>query len=113
MNTIYRSSTGMRASDDPMMKAAGEWAFKIIWDGVFDGRIEDRAHAISVYNAHVAKVKASLPSSRLLVFEAKQGWEPLCKFLGVDMPDEPYPRVNTTEDFVQPRSVLAEKKPAE
>ena len=113
MNTIYRSSTGMRASDDPMMKAAGEWVFKIIWDGVFDGRIEDRAYAISVYNAHVAKVKASLPSSRLLVFEAKQGWEPLCKFLGVDMPDEPYPRVNTTEDFVQPSSVLAEKKPTE
>lgn len=109
MNTIYRSSTGMRTSADPMMKAAGDWVFDIIWNGVFDGRIEDRAHAISVYNAHVARVKATLPSSRLLVFEAKQGWEPLCKFLGVAVPDEPYPRVNTTEDFVG-RSQVAERK---
>jgi hypothetical protein len=67
---------------------------------VFDGRVEDRSYAIGVYNAHVAKVRATLPESRLLEFEAKQGWEPLCRFLGVDVPDEPYPRVNTTEDFI-------------
>lgn len=109
MNTIYQSSTGMRDSADPAMKAAGDWAFDIIWNGIFDGRIGDRGHAIAVYNAHVARVKATLPSSRLLVFEAKQGWEPLCKFLGVAVPDEPYPRVNTTEDFVG-RSQVTDRK---
>jgi hypothetical protein len=100
MNTIYKSSTAMRNADDPTMKRHGEWAWEIIWQYVFDGRIEDRAHAISVYNAHVDRVKATIPKSRLLVFEARQGWEPLCGFLGVAVPDEPYPRVNTTEDFV-------------
>ena len=27
----------------------------------------------------------------------KQGWEPLCKFLNVPIPDCPFPRVNDTE----------------
>ena len=39
------------------------------------------------------------PDGRLLVFEASQGWEPLCAFLGVPVPDTPYPRENSTADF--------------
>jgi hypothetical protein len=41
----------------------------------------------------------TVPAERLLVWEAKQGWEPLCDFLGVDVPDEPLPHVNDTEAF--------------
>ena len=100
MNTIYRSSSALRDSDDPNIRRMGEWANDVVWKYVFDGRVEDRAHAIAVYNAHNEHVKATVPKSRLLVFEASQGWEPLCRFLGVSVPDEPYPRVNTTEDFV-------------
>jgi Sulfotransferase domain len=100
MTTIYPASTQQRNSDNPMMQRFGEWIYEIVWKGVFDGRIEDRAYAIGVYNAHVERVKAALPKSRLLVFEAKQGWEPLCRFLGVATPDEPYPRVNSSEDFL-------------
>ena len=83
-----------------MLKRFGEWACEIVWDRVFDDRMHDRAHVIAVYNAHIERVEAALPKSRLLVFEAKQGWEPLCGFLGVDVPSEPYPRVNTTQDFL-------------
>jgi hypothetical protein len=99
MNTIYKSSTAMVRSDDPTMHAFGQFAFDVVWKPVFDGRVEDRAYAIGVYNAHVERVIATIPAARLLVFEAKEGWEPLCRFLGVGVPDEPYPRVNTTEDF--------------
>jgi hypothetical protein len=35
----------------------------------------------------------------LLVFEAKQGWEPLCKFLGVPIPSEDFPRVNSKDEL--------------
>ena len=105
MNTIYRRHRRRCATPTTRRcKRFGEWACKIIWERLFDSRMEDRAHAIGVYNAHVERVKATLPKSRLLVFEAKQGWEPLCGFLGVDVPDEPYPRVNTTEDFLRPQS---------
>lgn len=42
------------------------------------------------------EVKRSVPADRLLVHSAKQGWEPLCKFLGRPIPDSPYPRANDT-----------------
>ena len=62
-----------------------------IFDRVFDGRIDDRAHAIEVYENHIADVKATIPPDRLLVFDVRQGWEPLCEFLGTPMPDQPFP----------------------
>jgi hypothetical protein len=104
MNTIYPSSIHARDSKDPMTRRFGEWVCDITWKRLFGNRMDDRAYVIGVYNAHVAHVKATAPKSRLLVFEAKQGWEPLCTFLGVDVPDEPYPRVNTTDDFVSSRT---------
>jgi hypothetical protein len=99
MNTIYPSSRKARDSADPAMKPWVEMAFELIWDGTFHGRIEDREHAIDVYLAHNEYVKKQAPRDRLLVFEPSQGWEPLCEFLGCPVPDEPYPRVNTTEEF--------------
>jgi hypothetical protein len=75
-------------------------ARKLILRGVFDERFEDEAHAIAVYEAHNARVRREIPPERLLVYEPGQGWEPLCKFLGVPIPATPYPKVNTTEEFV-------------
>lgn len=40
-----------------------------------------------------------VPPEKLLVFEVKQGWEPLCKFLGKPVPDQPFPHVNDTQGF--------------
>ncbi|KAL8370017.1 hypothetical protein RB595_000397 [Gaeumannomyces hyphopodioides] len=40
------------------------------------------------------RVKSLVPPEKLLVMEIKEGWEPLCKFLGVPVPDEPMPRAN-------------------
>lgn len=50
---------------------------------------------------HNEEVKATVPPERLLVFDVKQGWEPLCAFLGVPVPDGPFPHVNDTESFKQ------------
>jgi len=57
---------------------------------------EDMRKAFHAYND---KVKATVPADRLLVFEAKDGWDPLCRFLGIPVPDVPYPRVNDTAEF--------------
>ena len=46
-----------------------------------------------------------VPAERLLVFEARDGWQPLCDFLGVAVPDAPYPRVNSREDWGNRSSV--------
>ncbi|NJN52708.1 MAG: sulfotransferase family protein [Gammaproteobacteria bacterium] len=106
-NTIYASTRDAMASADPAVRARGQWAHDLIWQGVFDGRMDDKAHVIAVLKRHEAAVKAAIPQHRLLVFEAASGWAPLCEFLGVDVPDVPYPRVNTTEDFLARTSVSA------
>ena len=48
------------------------------------------------FNQWVDEVKKTVPADRLLVFSVKEGWEPLCKFLEVPVPDQPFPRVNDT-----------------
>jgi hypothetical protein len=71
-----------------------------IWELDFGGRFEDREHAIGVYNRHVAEVKERVPTDRLLVYQVKEGWEPLCRFLEVPAPEgTPFPRLNDRETF--------------
>lgn len=64
-------------------------------------RMDDRAYMVDFFDRWNAAVIEEVPPERLLVFEAKQGWEPLCDFLGVPVPDTPYPRVNSREEMQQ------------
>lgn len=41
----------------------------------------------------------TVPADRLLVWNPKDGWEPLCEFLELDVPSQPLPNVNDTENF--------------
>ncbi|MDE3080645.1 MAG: sulfotransferase family protein [Paracoccaceae bacterium] len=66
---------------------------------VFDGRPDDRDHAIATYRAHVEAVLTEVPPARLLVHRLGDGWGPLCAHLGVPVPDAPYPRSNSKEAF--------------
>ena len=54
---------------------------------------------MKAFSDHNEAVKASIPESQLLVFEVKEGWEPLCRFLDMPVPDEPFPRSNDREEF--------------
>lgn len=85
---------GMRAS--PM----GEMLDRNIWS-LFGGRLADREHMIACYERHNAEVVKSVPKDRLLVFDAKEGWTPLCAFLGTPVPKDPFPHVNTKEAMVE------------
>ena len=44
-------------------------------------------------------VAETLPKERWLEFDVREGWAPLCRFLGVDEPDGPFPRVNESGSF--------------
>ena len=69
--------------------------------GVFGGavaqmaRFEDRDSRIAAYEQHNAEVRSSIPAQRLLVFDVKEGWAPLCDFLHVPIPAVPFPRLNS------------------
>lgn len=74
---------------------------KLVGERVFGGRFEeqDKAHVIDTYEQNIAKVQASFDATRLLTYELGSGWEPLCAFLGCDIPKAPYPSSNATAAF--------------
>ena len=71
---------------------------KTVWRD-FGKRIHDRAFMTAYFEEHNATVEAEVAKKRLLVYDVAQGWEPLCKFLGVPVPDSPFPKVNSREEM--------------
>jgi hypothetical protein len=72
----------------------------------FGGRLHERAFMVEYFQRHTEAVLESVPSDRLLVFEAARAWQPLCAFLGVPVPDTPFPQVNSRAEF------QAQRRPA-
>ena len=83
----------------PRTNKAMDMIDRTVWIGEFSGRFEDKEFAVDVYNKHIELVKKVIPAERLLIHSAKDGWQPLCDFLGVPVPDEPYPWVNESINF--------------
>lgn len=50
---------------------------------------------LSHYNAHNQAIQREIPAEKLLIFDLADGWEPLCSFLSLPVPDEPFPHVDT------------------
>lgn len=72
----------------------------IIWDGTFHGNFEDKIYAKKIFKDHIEEVKRTVPEEQLLIYEITQGWEPLCKFLSVPVPQgEPFPIINNSESM--------------
>jgi len=91
---IFDAMRGMAPLLDMMGRSliADDWRF-----GVDD---LDESTAIEAFERHVATVKETIPADRLLVFDVREGWEPLCEFLGVEPPaDEPFPRLNDSKSM--------------
>lgn len=57
---------------------------------------EIRVNARRIYDTHYRTIEELVPSDRLLKYDFKDGWGPLCTFLGKPIPDVPFPRVNET-----------------
>jgi hypothetical protein len=74
----------------------------LIWQKTFDGRFREREYALRVFGEHNLAVQETIPADRLLVFDVKYGWEPLCQFLGVPVPaGEPFPHLSDTSSEQQ------------
>ena len=50
-------------------------------------------------SAGTRRSSTRVPADRLLVWNPKDGWEPLCELLELDVPETPLPNVNDTENF--------------
>jgi hypothetical protein len=78
----------------PWASTLGRLTDLVIWDGTFEGRAHERDFAVAQFQRHTREVCAEIDAQRLLVYDVKQGWEPLCRFLGCPIPDVPFPRTN-------------------
>lgn len=78
-----------------MMRVCDE----LIADQTFQNRQADPDVALAAYRRRMDEVRAAIPADRLLVFDVAEGWEPLCAFLEVPVPDDPFPHHNLRADF--------------
>ncbi len=88
-------------ADDGSLGKAQDWT-QMMAD------LQDEPTAIADFQRHIEDVRSYVPSHRLLVYEVRQGWQPLCDFLEVRVPDEPFPRLNDSEAF---KDLMAQYSP--
>ena len=115
--TVPSEKEHLRSMVDTILKTieastdSASLGVKMIGEGVFGGRLDDRAHAIAVFEKNTAEVQAAFPRERLLTYSLGDGWDPLCRFLGVPVPDVPYPRSNSREQFAAMMSDMNKPQP--
>lgn len=91
-------------SDQMQGSLAGSPAEEMMRGVIFDafgGRVQDRGFMTDWFKSRNQAVIDALPAHRLLVYSPKEGWGPLCSFLSVAVPEEPFPRINSRDELEQ------------
>ena len=88
----------------------GDLLEAVVWK-TLDYRMQDRDFMVQYFERRTAEIKAVIPAGRLLVYEVKQGWQPLCEFLDLQVPDEPFPRINSRDETKQLLATLMSSGP--
>lgn len=105
----YRSASQTIFAIDPSkMPGAGDPGFVEGMFSRFTFELDNPLAAMAAYETHNRKVRESVEPGRLVEWQPGDGWDPLCRALGLPAPGEPFPHVNTTEMF---RRRLADFQP--
>jgi hypothetical protein len=72
--------------------------FQTLYD-FYGDKIYDHDFMVATYKSYCEDVRRTIPAERLLVYRTGSGWEPLCRFLGVAVPDAPFPKLNTRDEM--------------
>ena len=83
------------------MKSERRIQFLIPIPGMYKSISEGEEASVQHFNKWVHEVKNTVPSDQLLVFDVREGWGPLCKFLDVPVPNIPFPNINDTAEMKQ------------
>lgn len=97
--TIFATIQQPLPDGDAALRARRRMQCSLIIERTFGGRVQDRQHVIGTYEQRNETVKRTIAPERLLVFNVAEGWTPLCQFLGLPIPGEPFPQVNSTDEF--------------
>jgi hypothetical protein len=85
-----------RMQNSPEEKNLGS---ELVVKAAFKKEIDNLEHGVEIFNRHTEEVIANIEPHRLLVYDVREGWEPLCEFLDKPVPDTPFPRVNSRDEF--------------
>jgi len=94
----FHTLLGGRDQAPPPMRPLLDMAYGVTARTGFVASL-DRDGIAKAFNTHAEAVKKAIPADRLLVFDVKDGWPALCRFLGRPVPAEPFPRSNSKEEF--------------
>lgn len=86
---------------DDYVREILDMAYEMIAVQTFGGAMDDERQVLAAFQRRIDEVTERIPSARLLVYDVAEGWEPLCRFLGLPSPAEPFPHVNNHEEFWQ------------
>ena len=92
-----------RATVDPRWQRYVALVERMFWspEGTFARGHERPEQLIEAFVQHNQEVEHAVPADRLLVWQVEEGWEPLCAFLGVEVPADPLPRANDRQTFTE------------
>ena len=99
--SLIRLLSSARAQVDPKWRRYLDFVGRMFWSaqGTFPAG-HSPSDLIEGFVAHNDEVKRVVPADRLLVWEVTEGWDPLCEFLGVSVPDQPLPHANDRATFL-------------
>jgi hypothetical protein len=102
-DNVMRHVSNARGVIDPGWAGFIEMIDGLLWTGkgTFAGEHEQPEQLMAAMQRHNDEVKANVPADRLLVWDVTQGWEPLCEFMELPVPSEPFPNVNDSKVFVE------------
>jgi hypothetical protein len=95
--TIFEMARRPPPDDDPVFTPLARMVDDVL--GRFSPDWSDEVAAKAAFERHNDDVRRAVPGDRLVEWRPGDGWEPICAALGLAVPDEPFPRFNTTEDF--------------
>ncbi len=107
--TVFSDQMLRRGAGTPLGELFAEFFNKVV-TREFGEHIHDRDFMLAQFERRKQEVIAAIAEPRLLVYDVREGWEPLCAWLGVEVPDGPFPRTNTREEMMQLRATISEGK---
>ncbi|GAN11286.1 conserved hypothetical protein [Mucor ambiguus] len=110
-NTIHKAALlGLNAPEGSHMARFKRMTTTVCLDGLLADKeaFADEEKMKKIYLDHIEDVKKTVPAERLLIMELGEGWTRMCNFLGKEIPKEPYPSTNSTEEFSKIISGLKE-----
>lgn len=101
-DALIHHLSSARAKVDPRWARYVQLVDRMFWspEGTFAAGHATPGQLMEGFVKHNEEVNRVVPPERLLVWEVKEGWEPLCEFLGVEVPDQPMPHANDRETFL-------------